>query len=197
MKKSELVAAGFINHNKEVIIKVQTRINYLILLAAFVVAIGGFTVEKISGCRVASILLNTPGAKVELIKPIKVGKMIVLDHTASFDTPEILYNVLMETKAVPVVDVRFTKKTIPKDTTKKSGGALFWVTCSNGKNGYIDNTGKIVIQPRFDWTLSARRRRMPKHGSKTPLARPGAPGSTNPSARSTRRPWKCISISSG
>lgn len=101
--------------------KVQTRFNYLILIAVLIVAIGGFTVVKTSGRSVAPILLNTPRAKVELSKPIKASKMVVLDHAASFDAPEILYNVLMETKADPIVDVVFTVKTTPIDTTKKSG----------------------------------------------------------------------------
>lgn len=74
-----------------------------VMLTAFM--LGGCTMYKISGRGTLPIMLNSPQAKVDVIKHIDVSKMIAFDYTNSFDVSEVLGQAIDRSKADAIVNV--------------------------------------------------------------------------------------------
>jgi len=81
------------------------RIMVWLEIALAMAALNGCTMYKIGGRGTIPIMLNSPRAKVDLLKHIKVSKMVVFDYTSSFDVSEILGEAIEQSKADAIVNV--------------------------------------------------------------------------------------------
>lgn len=114
----------------------------LILLLFFALVSNGCVVAKISGKGSVPIILNQPSTQVQVVKQIKVSKMITFDYTSSFDTHEILSEVFTDGSFDAIINIVITIKTDPQTFFVN----LFTLGLANART--VEITGEAVKLPK-------------------------------------------------
>ena len=87
----------------------------LALLALVSFSTSACTLAKISGAGPRPLLMNNPQGKYDVIKHFVVEKSIAWDWTNSAEMDQLVAEVLAETKADAVANIRVTIKYTPQD----------------------------------------------------------------------------------
>ena len=70
----------------------------------------GCTIAKISGSGEVPLILNQPQAKVTTIEKFEHSKHIAFDYTSAFDVSEVLDEVMINTNADAIINIKITLK---------------------------------------------------------------------------------------
>jgi hypothetical protein len=88
----------------------RTTIFPPVILLVTLFTFAGCVTYKISGRGPIPIFLNSPPAKVDVMRHIDESKMIAFDYTGAFDVSEVLTNLFQETKADAIINVTISVK---------------------------------------------------------------------------------------
>ncbi len=104
----------------------RTTLRAAVVLVAILLAsavLGGCTIAKIGGAGPRPLLLNNPSGNYEVLKHFVIEEQITFDYTNSAEMDRLVAEILSETKADAIANLRITIKQTAGDHCMNS------VTC--------------------------------------------------------------------